>query len=300
VAAFAGGAGVARGSGTVYFLSPESLDGEGTPNQPNLYVAPRGGSSHFVATLEPGNGAITDAVENSEKRTYGDIQVTPSGAFAAFSSHADLTGFPTFGHEAIYRYSTAGDSLACASCPTTRASLTADTALTPTGLNLSDDGRVFFTSHEPLALRDSGSTTDVYEWEDGQIGLITTGRSGTDSRLLSASANGVDAFFFTRDSLVSMDRNGGTIKIYTAREHGGFAAPIVRQSCQASDECHGPGSAAPAAAVLPTIKGSGGNFAQPQPKRTKRHKKRRRHRKHRHHHHNQHRGHAGNSAGSSR
>jgi DNA-binding beta-propeller fold protein YncE len=294
VVGFAGGAGVARGSGAVYFLSPESLDGEGSANQPNLYVSSRGGSPHFVTTLEPANGAITDAVENSEKRTYGDIQVTPSGTFAVFSSRADLTGFPTFGHEAIYRYSTVGDSLACASCPTTRASLTADTALSAMGLNLSDDGRVFFTSLEPLALRDSGVATDVYEWEGGKVALITTGRSATDARLLSASANGVDAFFFTRDRLVSMDRNGGAIKVYTAREDGGFLAPVVRQPCQASDECHGPGSVAPLAGGLPTLQGNGGNLAQPQPKRKKHHKKRKRHRKH------QHRGHAGNSAGSGR
>ena len=296
VVGFSGGAGVARGSGTVYFLSPESLDGEGTANQPNIYEAARGGSPHFVATLEPANGAITDAVEHSEKRTFADIQVTPSGAFAAFSSRADLTGFPVFGHQAIYRYSAADDSLACASCPTTRASLTADTALTATGLNLSDDGRVFFTSLEPLALRDSGTAADVYEWGNGSIGLITTGRSATASRLLSVSADGVDAFFFTRDELVSTDQNGGTIKIYTAREHGGIAAPALRQPCQASDECHGPGSAAPAAGVLPTLQGAGGNFAQPQPKQKKHHKKRRRHRKH---HHRQ-RNHAGNATGSSR
>jgi hypothetical protein len=296
VVAFAGGAGVARGSGTVYFLSPESLDGEGSANQPNLYVATRGGSPHFVATLEPANGAITDAVEDSQKRTYADIQVTPSGAFAAFSSHADLTGFPVFGHQAIYRYSAADDSLVCASCPTSRASLTADTELTATGLNLSDDGRVFFTSLEPLALRDSGAGADVYEWENGSIGLITTGRSATASRLLSVSADGVDAFFFTRDELVSADQNGGTIKIYTAREHGGIAPASVRQPCQASDECHGPGSAAPAAGVLPTLQGAGGNFAQPQPKQKKHHRKRRRHRKH---HHGQRR-HANNATGSSR
>ena len=32
------------------------------------------------------------------------------------------------------------------------------------------------------------------------------------------------------------------------------------QECQASDECHGPGSAAPPAAALPTFQGTGGNY----------------------------------------
>ena len=35
--AFAGGAGVASGDGTIYFLSPEKLDGGGTQNAPNIY-----------------------------------------------------------------------------------------------------------------------------------------------------------------------------------------------------------------------------------------------------------------------
>lgn len=279
VVGFAGGAGVARGTGTVYFLSPEVLDDGGSLNQPNLYVADPDGAPRFVATLEPANDAIADAVLDSEKRSFGDFQVAPSGAFAVFSSRVPLTGVPAFGHEAIYRYAAAGGgSVVCASCPTTRASLTADTELSTIGLNLSDDGRVFFTSTEPLALRDTGSSADVYEWEEGRIALITTGRSATPSGLLSVSANGVDAFFFTRDTLVSSDKNGKTIKIYTAREGGGFPSPIARQDCQASDECHGPGSAAPPVDALPTFQGTGGNFAQPQhKKKKKKHCKKRRH-----------------------
>ena len=50
----AGGSGLAKGDGTLYFLSPEKLDGpaNGTPNQPNLYVVSPGGTPAFVATLD--------------------------------------------------------------------------------------------------------------------------------------------------------------------------------------------------------------------------------------------------------
>ena len=67
-----------------------------------------GQAPRFVATLEPSNPAITDAVLDSEMGGFGDFQVTPSGNFAAFSSDVPLTGFPTAGHTAIYRYEAPG------------------------------------------------------------------------------------------------------------------------------------------------------------------------------------------------
>ena len=266
---------------------PRSSTARGRSNQPNLYAAAPGEAPNFVATLEASNAAITDAVEESDARASGDFQVTPSGEFAVFSSGTALTGFPTFGHTAIYRYDAGTDQLLCASCPTTGAALTADTRLSRFGLNLADDGRVFFTSVEPLALRDTGTSQDVYEWKNGRLFLISTGRSPTATGLLSASADGRNAFFYTRDKLVGNDHNGNTIKIYTARENGGFVLAAVPQPCQASDECHGPGSVAPPNEVLPTFQGTGGDAkptAKKKPKRCRRHgkKKRRCARAHRH------------------
>ena len=111
VVAFAGGAGVAAGDGTVFFLSPEELDGSGTAGEPNLFVARPGSAPHFVATLDPGNPAIHDAVYNNEVHSYGDFQVTPSGRFAAFATVAPVTEFTTFGHSEIYRYDADADAL---------------------------------------------------------------------------------------------------------------------------------------------------------------------------------------------
>ena len=169
VVAFAGGAGVAAGDGTVFFLSPEELDGSGTAGEPNLFVAGPGSAPHFVATLDPGNLAIHNAVYNNEVHSYGDFQVAPSGEFAAFATVVSVTEFTTFGHSEIYRYDADADALDCASCPPTQALPITDTFLTPHGLNLSDDGRVFFTSSEPLALRDTNNQADAYEWEDGTV-----------------------------------------------------------------------------------------------------------------------------------
>lgn len=280
--AFAGGAGVAMKSGTIYFLSPEKLDGpsNGTQDEPNLYAEAPGGSPKYVTTLEPDNPAVAHAVLSSAERSYGDIQVTPDGNFAVFSSDLALTGYPSFGHFSIYRYSMAGNTVACVSCAPTRAYLRSDSTLSRYGLNLSDDGRVFFSSNEPLALRDSGSTEDVYEWDNGATSLISTGRSGFDSGLLSVSSDGKNAYFFTRETLVPEDRNGNTVKIYDAREGGGFSTSPESVPCQASDECHGPGSTASESEAIGTFRGSGGN-AKPE-KPAKRHHKHHRHRRHRH------------------
>ncbi len=84
---------MARGSGAIYFLSPERLDGgSGVQNQPNLYLSEPGEPVRFIGTLEPSNPAITHAVLDSEMGGFGDFQVTPSGNFAAFSSDIPLTG----------------------------------------------------------------------------------------------------------------------------------------------------------------------------------------------------------------
>ena len=77
--AFAGGPGVAPGYGAIYFLSPERLDGaSGVQNEPNLYLSEPGQAPRFVATLEPSNPAIADAVLDSDegrlRRLPGDAE----------------------------------------------------------------------------------------------------------------------------------------------------------------------------------------------------------------------------------
>jgi hypothetical protein len=265
VVAFAGGAGVATGDGTVFFLSPEELDGSGTAGEPNLFVARPGSAPHFVATLDPENLAIENGVYNNEVHSYGDFQVGPSGEFAAFATVVPVTGFTTFGHSEIYRYDTESDALDCASCPPTQALPISDTFLTPHGLNLSDDGRVFFTSSEPLALRDTNHQADAYEWEDGAVQLISTGSSEADSGIVTASADGKNAFFFTRQTLVHQDLNGNAVKIYDARSEGGFPFDPPPDPCKASDECHGPGTQAAPQPVINTVTGPGN--LKPRPKK---------------------------------
>ena len=258
VLGLAGGAGVASGDGTVFFLSPEKLDGSGTMNDVNLFVARPGGAPEYVATVEPIHEMVTNALLNNEVHRYGDFQAAATGDDAAFASTLSLTGFDTFGHREVFHYDTDTDALDCASCAPTGAAPTSDTTLA-LGLNLSDDGRVFFTSSEALVLRDANGQKDVYEWRNGQLELVSTGLSQFDSSLLSVTADGVDAFFFTRSTLVPQDQNGNLMKIYTARENGGFLAVPPLPLCAAKDECHGPGTPVAPPPQIGTFKGEGGN-----------------------------------------
>jgi hypothetical protein len=260
--AFAGGAGVASGNGTIYFLSPEKLDGNGTQDEANLFVASPGGSPHFVATLEAISPAVRNAVYDNEVHRYTDFQVTPNGDDAAFASKLPLTEFNSLEHSEVFRYDSPSDELACVSCAITGAAATGDATLSA-GLNLANNGSVFFTSAEALVLRDTNGRKDAYEWEEvegeGAQQLISTGTNNFDSGLLSVSANGVNAYFFTRATLVPQDHNGSLMKIYDAREDGGFLVLPNPGACVASDECHGAGTQPAPPPPIGTFEGTGGN-----------------------------------------
>ncbi|HEX6985415.1 MAG TPA: hypothetical protein VF170_08560, partial [Planctomycetaceae bacterium] len=152
IVAIAGGGGVAD-DGTAYFFSPERLAGPtvGTDDEPNLYAVEPGGSPQFVATLEPDNVAVENGVENSEAHSYADFQVTPDGRYAAFNTRLELVDYPNIGFNEIYRSDLGDGSLDCVSCAPTGAVPASDTSLLRHGLNLTDDGRVFYTTTESFA-----------------------------------------------------------------------------------------------------------------------------------------------------
>jgi len=81
--AIGGGGGVASGDGTIYFLSPELLDGteepqDGVKNAPNLYVVRLGQAPHFVATLESSSNAPLPPPIHPFLREFGTFS-NPAG-----------------------------------------------------------------------------------------------------------------------------------------------------------------------------------------------------------------------------
>ncbi len=67
---------------------------------------------------------------------------------------------------------------------------------------------VFFETGEPLVPQAVNGKVNVYEWHNGQLGLISDGSGPEDAHLYDASANGEDVFFTTYDKLVFGDGDG--------------------------------------------------------------------------------------------
>ncbi len=263
----------------------------------HVFISKTSGSisefGYAVPPVEPiDNPAIKHAVADNEVHSYGDFQVSPNGKYAIFASSLPLLhGIVNFGNSLVYRYDAEGDgTLDCASCASTGAASVTGSSLPAYGSGLTEDGRVFFTSAEPLVLRDANEKKDAYEWSNGVLQLISTGQSPEDSSFLSVTADGTDAFFFTRQTLAHEDENGSTIKVYDARTGGGFPYDPPPFPCAASDECHGPGTEQPPAPTVNTVTGAGSATAtateetkkptkKPQHHKPKKHKKQQ-HRKH--------------------
>ncbi len=205
------------------------------------------------------NPLVLDSVGSAETRYTGDFQVNPSGDNALFTSTLPLTDYDNAGFREIYRYAASTEKIDCVSCDPTGVEPKFDSTMASNGLSLTNDGRAFFTTAEPLAARDQDETKDAYEWKEGNLELISSGTSPFDSGLLSVSADGKDAYFFTRDTLVPQDTNGPTLKIYDAREGGGFPYLAPETPCKASDECHGAGTPVPPTPNIGSVVGTPGN-----------------------------------------
>lgn len=283
---------VAADNGDIYFYSPEQFVGSnGIPGKRNLYVA-RDGAIQYVATLDADKPATR-------------IQVTPSGSFAAFITDSQLTSYDNAGFQAMYRYDAKADSLVCASCDPSGAAPNSDVEGSLNGIFISDDGRPFFSTDDAVVARDSNNAQDVYEYVQGRPQLVTTGIGTQDSGnvapgalafssdpgFVGVSADGIDVYFTTRETLVSQDHNGGFPKFYDARTNGGFPVAAQVAPCQAADECHGADSSQPTSPVIGSTAnlGTGGNVrhrdhkAHKRKKHHRRTKHKRNHSKQKHH-----------------
>ncbi len=220
-----------------YFESPEQLVGQrGDPGERNLYLY-RDGAVRFLATLRP-NAGVTR------------MQVTPNGAHMALVTASNLTDYNSGGRPEMYVYDPDGRPMTCASCRPDAKQPTSDVLASGNGLFLTSDGRVFFTTRDPLVARDTNENEDVYEFTEGKPQLITTGLgpgfppkvlpSVTGPGFIGVSADGTDVYFATIDNLVTQDHNGAQTKVYDARTAGGFPAEPEEPKCVAADECHGP------------------------------------------------------------
>jgi len=230
--------------------------------EPNLYLSHDGVTS-FVATLD----LFKDECDWTQKANCagGELgsgltsRVSESGAFLGFNSVRDLTGYDNTDAATgepdieIYLYDAAVDQLSCASCDPSGARPTSGAAIKWPSMpgfgekwhnaypqhNVSTAGQVFFETSEALVPRDGNGRRDVYEYDDGQLHLLSTGTSEAGSHFLDATPDGSDVFFSTTQRLLHQDIDG-LYDYYDARVGGGFPNPSSTSVRCEGESCRGP------------------------------------------------------------
>ncbi|MDX6624936.1 MAG: hypothetical protein QOE75_2868, partial [Solirubrobacterales bacterium] len=210
----------------------------------------------------------TDVIVAGETNSGGpsgysnDFKVTPDGEFAIFlSANQGLTDQDLNGGTQIFLYNAGTGEVECASCPTNGAPPTRGYDLSAyagpvhygAARNLSDDGRYVFFGDSGFGPPGVGHPDDVngrrdayvYDSHTNQLELLSTGKAGSDSYFVDASADGRTAFFTTSESLVGIDTDGRR-DIYAAKVGGGIEAqhpPVPIPEC--GDDCQGAPTPAP-------------------------------------------------------
>jgi hypothetical protein len=279
----------------VYFVARGQLttgsNGEGQQamaGKDNMYVFDTvTQTTRFVATL---SGEDEDVW-----RQRGDnVDATPDGRFLVFASAADLTSDDTSGESApqLFEYDAATGRLVRVSvgangsfnndgntnvredAPTLATGANYRTADQPTtaasSLRVTSDGSVVvFQSKNSLTPQALDGATNVYEYEAGNVHLISDGHDaslvegGPAVRLWGMDASGQNVLFTTADSLVPEDTDT-QLDVYDARREGGFPGTELPVSCS-GEECQGALSQPPQLSAPASATAEGGNLAPPTP-----------------------------------
>ncbi len=238
----------------VYFVATGALPGSGaTEGQPNLYLS-HGGQLSFIATLSLADDETPDLYGTNTRegdwfRTFAGrtAEVSPDGQYLAFLAKEKLTGYENLdanGHRhdyEIFLYDAVTGALACPSCNVNGSPPTANTLL-PAPVNgvyqqryLNDDGRLFFSTEDPVLPEDTNGVSDVYEYEGGHVYLISPGMASDEAVFADASESGNDVFFTTRQQLVPADGDQ-IVDLYDARV-GGRPEESTPPPCS-EEACH--------------------------------------------------------------
>jgi hypothetical protein len=218
----------------------------------------------------PDGGTVTSITQLPGDETVSSARMPANGAVLVFLTSARLPdAFNSGGFRQVYRYEASSNMLGCVSCPPAgvtpsgNADMSTLQANEVYGVSLvglvdergvsSDGSRIFFDTPDPLVPQDANTKAteeygegepheygrDVYEWENGTIYLLSSGKSSQSSYFLDNSENGSDAFFATAESLSPGDTDGA-YDVYDARiPRPGETPPPAAVPCEGS-VCQGP------------------------------------------------------------
>ncbi len=214
--------GASRDASYVYFIATGNLAEGATSGERNLYVAHEG-QIDFIGTNPTG----------SSGQGY-PFYVTPNGLHAAFMSTEGQTGYDNAGQDEVYKF-TYGSGVECASCRPSGEPPTGGASIV--GRALSDDGsRLFYQSNDAVITQAQSGLSNVFEYEEGQVHLLTPG-DGVTSLLAGASATGDDVFIATFEEL-SPRSQGAAFGIYDARVEADVPPGEAPFECQ-GEGCRG-------------------------------------------------------------
>jgi hypothetical protein len=262
-----GVAGTSEDGTYVYFVAEgvlsanaNSAEGKAIAGQANLYLW-HAGTTTFIASLlvsPPGGGGNKEADGDACDWTVFCLtsRVSPNGMFIGFNSVGSPTGYDNTdvhtgeADQEIYRYNVAHGELSCISCDPSGAPpvapaglrvmagapLTVNAELEPSlARNILNDGRMFFDTAEPLLPSAEVGASHVYEYENGQLYLISSA-TGSNAYFFDSSQNGNDVFFATGQHLLAGDT--AAVSLYDARVDGGFPETGSPTACSEED-CKG-------------------------------------------------------------
>jgi hypothetical protein len=235
--------------------------------KPELYLWDKGTS---ILIPNAGEGFANNVFSGRAEPEFLHYAVaTLDGSRLLFLDRANLTGYNNFGQTCnpngfsgpepgfcreVYVYDATTGAVTCVSCSPTGAPPLGNAGLTTASANtllpayseglISPDGsRVFFETADALVPQDTNGLSDVYEWENGRIYLISSGQGTGGSKLSGASSDGDDVFITTTDRLAPQDIESAA-QIYDARVGGGFPYRPFTTGCD-SGQCQGPQTPAP-------------------------------------------------------
>jgi hypothetical protein len=273
--------GVAENGSRVYFRSANKLL-PGTASEGTYRVDVASGDLAYVGHVGP----IGDSTVESNA-------ISPDGSVAVFKSDDPslnaMGGQQNGGTDQYYRYDDRDRSLICVSCPEdgslpraevgTGRGLVAAQQLGPNVTPLSAAGDFVFNSPTALVSADQNTApdgqnpdagTDVYEWRDGRLLLITDGLTdwpGTDGgRTEAPDVGGITPdgrnVFFSAAAKLTPDALDGYRRLYDARIGGGFEFPVPPKPCSL-EVCQGTPKGAPEEASPGTTAIAGSGNAKP-------------------------------------
>jgi hypothetical protein len=255
------------GTGELTLLSGGSDEAEGEVNSRLVFPSEDGGSVYFRATGE----VVPDEATTGEKLFLADssglrlvaeatfppraeVQLSADGTRAVFVTKSNALPSDTDSQSDVYLFDADEESLtrvstgpsggnglysAAIDSPVKRPEFETMGDERPYYAIDADGERIFLWTEEQLIPEDTNAKVDVYEWWNGDLGLISSGDGDFDTGFVGASRDGRSVLIVTNSTLIPADVDGGNRDFYIARLEGGFPEPEEPSTC-ADVLCPGP------------------------------------------------------------